>query len=79
MDTCETCRFAKINWLKGDKYMSNSGYGYSPPVEAERVATSIQCRRHAPVFSVHDNRGDGWPWVSGEDWCGEYQPEENVQ
>lgn len=71
-ETCETCRFAKINWRKGDKYQRVQGV-FEPVYEAEHLETSVQCRRHSPRMASIENQQDGWPWVSGADWCGEYQ------
>ena len=72
-ERCETCRFAHINWRKGDIFQQTTGYGYSPPTEAQRPSTSVQCRRHAPTKAFQENDTDGWPWICGDDWCGEYQ------
>lgn len=68
MATCETCRFAKINWRKGDEY---DNYALEAG-KLIRPATSVQCRKNPPLMSPTSDRGDGWPWVSGDDWCGEY-------
>ena len=70
MQTCETCRFAHINWRKGDKYMVHT----TPPTEQARPATSVQCRKNAPAKATLENDHDGWPWIAGDDWCGEHQP-----
>ena len=75
--TCETCRYAHINWRKGDKYeFVASTFSCNPPTKAMRESTSVQCRRHAPRKATIENDYDGWPWVQGDDWCGEHTPTE---
>lgn len=69
---CEMCRFAKINWRKGDTYEQDHGEFRQATTET-RPATSVQCRRHAPTTTQIEGQYDGWPWVSGDDWCGEYR------
>lgn len=70
---CETCRFAHINWRAGDEYQRYYG-AFQQPETLKREATSVQCRRHAPTKARIENDCDGWPWISGDDWCGEHQP-----
>jgi len=71
MATCETCRFAKINWRKGDEY-DNPVFGRAVG-KSIRSSTSVQCRKNPPrTIAFGPDRNDGWPWVSGDDWCGEY-------
>lgn len=67
---CETCRFAHINWRAGDEYLG----GYDRPETLKHETTSVQCRRHAPTKACLENDYDGWPSISGSDWCGEHQP-----
>ena len=69
---CENCRFAHINWRKGDDYVQR--YTDRSEKVQSRAATSVQCRRHAPTKTHLENDSDGWPWISGDDWCGEYTP-----
>jgi len=71
---CENCRFAKINWRKDETYMHHSGSYFAEPTEQVRLQTSVQCRRHAPQKAAMENDCDGWPYVDGDDWCGEFQP-----
>ena len=69
--TCVTCRFAKINWRNGDEY-DQPVCGH-PSYKAQRPSTSVQCRKNPPrTIAFGPDRYDGWPWVSGDDWCGEY-------
>ena len=74
---CGSCRFAHINWHKGDKFKLCSSYTYEVP-ESERHATSVQCRRHAPrgpvVIADNHYETTPFPWLDGDDWCGDYQP-----
>lgn len=72
-ERCENCRWAHINWRAGDEYEHCRGYGDAPTIQ-KRVATSVQCRRHAPRKAAAENDSDGWPWIGGDDWCGEFTP-----
>jgi len=77
--TCQTCRFAHINWRKGDRFETWVGDVWKGQVEEhERPTTSVQCRRHAPSKAIRENECDGWPWAEGTDWCGEHQPKEQT-
>lgn len=73
--TCEHCRFAKINWRKGDTY--EQGYYGQPSKTAERPTTSVQCRINPPVSAQFADGEDGWPWVRGDDWCGHFMEADN--
>ena len=79
MDTCETCKFAHINWRKGDEHtvLVHAG-GYQTHETRERVATSVQCRRYAPrgpvVVTENHYETTAFPWLNGDDWCGQYIP-----
>jgi len=35
------------------------------------------CRRHAPVYSVHGT--PRWPIVVETDWCGDFEKNENIE
>lgn len=73
MGKCETCKFAHVNWLKGEPYRQSTYAGTTVHI---REMTSVQCRIHPPVVTTIEDRNDGWPWITGDDWCGEYQPKE---
>ena len=46
------------------------------------MATTQQCRRHAPSPAILDDTVIGinfqslWPWTMAGDWCGEFQEKE---
>lgn len=70
---CEDCRFAKINWRKGDLYERGYSFPSSSKTE-ERLTTSVHCRINPPVAAQFSDGSDGWPWVSGDDWCAKFEP-----
>ena len=75
---CQNCRFAHINWLKGEPYKScSSEFPYREETYL-RCGTSVQCRINPPVKAIRENDQDGWPWVSGDDFCGEFQPKDQT-
>jgi hypothetical protein len=61
--TCATCIFRK-------------------PDDRPEYATSGQCRRYPPVVveivsfdgSGSNHFSQHWPWMSADDWCGEWVP-----
>ena len=70
---CENCAWAKTNWRKGDEY--EAYVGYTKPTEiAKRESTSVQCRALPPARSPDNQNSDGWPYVSGDDWCAYFKP-----
>ena len=73
VETCESCKFAHILWRKGETYIQNHG-AFKKGYEATRRETAVQCRIRAPMMSAVEGQYDGWPHVTGDDWCGEHQP-----
>ena len=70
---CEDCRFAHINWRKGDDYEYWAGDYMAKPTTQQRTGTSVQCRINPPAKATRENDYDGWPYVDGDDWCGCFQ------
>jgi hypothetical protein len=68
--SCETCRFGRVMWRKGDDYtyFSEGHYEHRP---GKRASTHIICRRRPPVI-VHEC-GPMQPGVTPDDWCGEHE------
>ncbi len=71
-ERCETCRFWKLVYAKGEPYKQAVTDSYSVEYhEATRTADFSQCRRSPPVLCA--DWGSGWPAVERDDWCGEYR------
>jgi hypothetical protein len=62
--TCETCRFRKPD--SRPEYASSGYCRRYPP----QVAQWTHPDYNGPQYDQH------WPWMAGEDFCGEHQPKE---
>ena len=44
-----------------------------------KYGTIYYCKRHAPVIKGDDRKGH-WPGISDwEDWCGDWEPDEETE
>lgn len=73
-ERCETCRFSKLLWRKGDPYTAFNEYDSR---EVKRFSTAFSCRRYAPrgpvIWPENGKDFETFPTVGEDDWCGEYQ------
>jgi hypothetical protein len=57
---CENCEFAR------------------PRKDNPAVVPAFQCVRFPPIHTVREDSErtsqDGWPYVTFDDWCGEFKP-----
>ena len=66
MNTCKNCKFFELN---SQRFRNEKGY----------YPETGWCRRHAPHPKLYRDSEDPdgvviveWPFVEGEDWCGEH-------
>lgn len=66
-ECCAACRFVNVAITEDE--------------EPEDVSVVMECRRYPPVFFTNTNQPEGFSMahvaVSGDGWCGEYQPQED--
>ena len=60
-EQCRDCRFYVVRSDSiGENMQGWAGY----------------CRRYPPTFKEEPALNDGWPYVHGQSWCGEFQEAE---
>ena len=73
---CLACRFADVQWRKGDEYEYLIASGGEMQM-GKRSGARALCRRWAPrgpvVWTGGDGQTDSFPGVSDGDWCGEFE------
>lgn len=69
---CENCRF------RGPFYVPADRGSEEPEFAGEQT---FSCRRHAPIATggMMSPSQRIWPWVRNSDWCGEFEPTQEVK